>query len=79
MKLAVRAHFSELCKVNLKFGFCNPIASLSGEFAMPCLTGVDGLIAIMKSGNTGCAFFRGSVDRFKENLEPNFFVLFYHL
>ena len=42
------------------------------------LAGVDGFVTIMESCDTSRAFFRGSVNRFKENFESKFFVLFYH-
>jgi hypothetical protein len=43
------------------------------------MAGVDGLVTIMESGDACRTFFGGSIDRFKKDLKPKFFVLLYHL
>jgi len=46
--------------------------------AVPSVSGVDRLIPVMKGSDATGAFFGGGVDRFQENFESQFFVLFCH-
>ena len=57
------------------------LENLLEDFAISFVAGVDGLVKLAEGRvfKAGGAFFRGSINRFKKDFKPKFFVLICHL
>jgi len=49
------------------------------EYAITFSAGIDGLVTVVKGGDTTGAFFGRRVHGFEKDFKSHFFVLFYHL